>query len=212
MGVDIVLKRRIFAVVNAKSTRASDRFCGFTDPPLSDAGVQSVLELRQAQAQTGRRSPKIWYVSDRRRTQETFELMTAGMHAPVVRITDRLREMNFGDFENLTWDELPDDFQRHYESCQNEPMGLVFPGGETFKELCSRVSSLALEVLSYDRDDADIGIIGHQGSIRLWQLMSQEKSPSEFFNSTPENATAEWLDISAIRVANWRRKYLEPPA
>lgn len=205
-------QRRCFVVLNGRSTRGNaDRFCGWTDPPLSSQGRQAVLSLRQKLVESGVRLPKTWYVSDRRRAVESFEIMSAGMHAPVVRITDKLREINFGAYENLTWEELPDDFQRHYEACLRAPMDLKFPSGEAFREFCDRVSTGALEILSYAEDDSDVGVVGHQGSLRLWFMMAEGLPPEAFFDQTPELGDGRWLRIGVTDVGAWRRKFLAPP-
>ena len=205
------IKRRCFIVMSGKSTRGpADRFCGWTDPPLSPEGRQQILTCHQDISVSAQSLPRIWYVSDRRRAVETFEILTAGTQAPVVRITEKLREINFGIYENLTWEELPYDFQRSYETCMREPMRLRFPEGESFREMCERVSALALDVLSYQDDDSDIGVVGHQGSMRLWQMMAEGLPPETFFAETPELGNGLWLTISATHVAQWRHKYLSP--
>jgi broad specificity phosphatase PhoE len=206
------MHRRCFVVMSGRSTRGyADRFCGFTDPPLSAHGRQAVLSLQQEVLQQGTRLPRVWYVSDRRRAIETFEVLTAGTRAPVVHLTEALREINFGDFENLTWEELPPDFQRHYETCMTAPMDLKFPGGESFAEMCERVSRGAVEILSYEDDDSDIGVVGHQGSMRLWMMMARGEAPTAFFDETPELGHSLWLDIGVQQVVQWRRRYLSPP-
>lgn len=204
--------RRCFIVMSGRSTRGhATRFCGFTDPPLSTEGRKAVLALRESMLASGARLPSVWYVSDRRRAFETFEVLTAGMRAPVLRLSDKLREINFGDYENLTWEELPQDFQSHYEACLKAPMDLKFPRGESFRELCERVSSGALEYLSYEDEDlSNVGVVGHQGSMRLWMMMAQGLAPEAFFDDTPELGQGLWLDISAQHVAAWRRRYLLP--
>lgn len=203
-------KHRCFLVLNGHSTRqGADRFCGFTDPPLSIMGRSAVMGLRQSLAEREIRLPRVWYVSDRRRAIETFEILTAGMHTPVLHITERLREINFGNYENLTWEELPADFQQHYETNLRNPMELKFPGGESFRDMCERVSTGALEILTYDGDDSSIGIVGHQGSMRLWFMMEAGLPPSAFFDETPELADARWVDIGVRQVIEWRRKYLQ---
>ena len=205
-------ERRCLIVMSGRSTRGlADRFCGWTDPPLSSEGRQGVLSLRQRIMASGTRLPKIWYVSDRRRASETFEIMTAGMHAPVVRLSEKLREIHFGQSENLTWEELPEDFQRQYELCINAPMELRFPGGEGFYDLCDRVSAIALEILSYEEDKSDIGIVGHQGSMRIWIMMASGLAPEAFFEETPELGNGRWLTIDVAQVAEWRRRHLSPP-
>jgi broad specificity phosphatase PhoE len=207
-----VSRRRTFVVMSGRSTRGkADRFCGFTDPPLSIEGRQELLAFRERRIGEGLRLPGIWYVSDRRRAVESFEILTAGMRAPVVRLSEKLREINFGDFENLTWEELPADFQRHYEACLRSPMELRFPGGEAFRDMCERVSAGALEILSYEEDDSDIGVVGHQGSLRLWFMMAEGLPPEAFFDETPQLGDGRWVDIGVPHVAAWRRKYLGPP-
>jgi broad specificity phosphatase PhoE len=205
-------QRRCFIVMSGRSTRGhATRFCGFTDPPLSSEGRKVVLALREGLLTGGTALPPVWYVSDRRRASETFEILTAGMRAPVVRLSDKLREINFGDYENLTWEELPEDFQRHYESCLKAPMELKFPRGESFREMCDRVSGGALEFLSYeDEEGARMGVVGHQGSMRLWMMMAKGLAPEAFFDDTPELGQGLWLDISVHHVAQWRLKHLLP--
>ncbi len=201
--------RHCFLMMSGRSTRgASDRFCGWTDPPLSPEGREQVLARRGNLNQQQRKLPRIWYVSDRRRAVETFEILTAGTQVPVLRISDKLREINFGIYENLTWEELPDEFQRQYELALSDPLRLYFPEGESFRDMVDRVSSLALDILSYQDDESDIGVIGHQGSMRLWQLMAEEKPPEQFFIDTPDLGQGKWITISATQVAQWRHKYL----
>jgi alpha-ribazole phosphatase len=196
-------------IQHGSTTRGSDdRFCGFTDPPLSSTGRQLVLNLRERLQREGVRLPGTWYVSDRRRTVETFEIMTAGLPAPVVRLSEKLREINFGEFENLTWQELPVEFQRRYEASMTDPFDLKFPQGESFRDLCERVSSLALEILSWVEHEGDIGIVGHQGSMRLWVMMAEGLPPSAFFSERMQHGEARWIEIGADQVAQWRQKYL----
>ena len=204
--------RKCLIVKSGRSTKGmADRFCGWTDPPLSVEGRKEIMVLRQEISDKGLRPPKIWYVSDRRRAVETFEVLSAGSHAPVVRLTERLREMNFGVYENLTWDELPEDFQRHYENALSSPIDLKFPSGESFLDFCERVSTGAMEILSYEDDDSNIGIVCHEGSMRIWQLISEDLPPSVFFHKSETPAEGLWLKLKLSDVIQWRRKHMSPP-
>ena len=201
-------KRRVLLVQNGRSTRGiEDRFCGFTDPPLSPEGRQAVLNLRDAMGDEN--WPTSWYVSDRRRAVETFEILTAGARAPVVRLTEALREIHFGDYENLTWEELPDEFRRKYTASQEAPMELAFPRGESFAQLCKRVTAGLLEFLSYDEDNAPLGLVGHQGSLRVIVLVAEKMAPNKFFAAEMEPAERKWVELSLKDVATWRREYLQ---
>ncbi len=201
--------RLCFAMMAGRSTRfGQSQFCGWTDPPLAAEGRQAVLSLRQSLQKSGTELPKIWYVSDRRRAIATFEIMSAGMHAPVVRITSALREINFGHYETLTWDELPPDFQTHYEYCQSHPSELRFPGGESFLDFCDRVTRGLVEILGSDQADSSIAMIGHQGSMRVCYLASQGLSPEAFFAETPLPGSGEWIRLNQADIEGWRRQYL----
>jgi len=196
-------------VQHGSTTRGTeDRFCGVTDPPLSQAGRQLMMDLRERLQRSGKRLPSTWYVSDRRRAVESFEIMTAGFHAPIVRLSDRLREINFGDYENLTWSELPVEFQRQYEAAQSDPFELKFPQGESFRDLCDRVSSIALEILSWVQEEGDVGIVGHQGSLRVWVLMAEGLGPSEFFSTTMHHGEHRYVELGVDQVAQWRQRWL----
>jgi broad specificity phosphatase PhoE len=175
---------------------------------MAAEGRQAVLALRESFQNSGMSLPKVWYVSDRRRAIATFEIMTAGMHAPIVHITENLREINFGHYENLSWDEIPPDFQSHYDFCLHKPSELRFPGGESFNDFCDRVTRGLLEILSQEGDSSDLGIIGHQGSMRLCFMLAEGLAPEAFFDVTPQTGSGEWISLSASDVSAWRSKYL----
>lgn len=201
--------RRCFAMMAGRSTRyAQSRFCGWTDPPIAAEGRQAVLSLRESLQKSGIGLPKVWYVSDRRRAIATFEIMTAGMHAPIVHITEALREINFGHYENLSWEEIPPDFQSHYDFCLHRPSELRFPGGESFNDFCDRVTRGLQSILADQGDNSDIAIIGHQGSMRLFFMVAKGIGPDHFFDETPQTGSGEWISLSASDVASWRAKYL----
>lgn len=208
--MELEKKRRCFLMCHGEMTGSEqEKFCGFTDPPLSSQGKKSILDLRDRLAKENRKIPNVWYVSDRRRAIQSFEIMTAGVYAPVVRLTEKLREINFGAYENLTWEELPEEFRVQYENYREYPMRLGFPLGEKFIDFCERVSTGALEILSYGEDE--IGLIGHQGSLKLWKLMAAGSPISEFFDTEIHYADSFWLDINASDVANWRHRHFGPP-
>jgi broad specificity phosphatase PhoE len=202
-------QRRCFAMMAGRSTRyAQSQFCGWTDTPLAAEGRQAVLALRETFQRDGIELPKIWYVSDRRRAVATFEIMSAAMHAPVVRLSAALREINFGHYETLTWDELPADFQSHYEYSLSRPSELRFPGGESFGDFCDRVTRGLLQILAEDKDDSNIGIIGHQGSMRIFFMVANGIKLDAFFDDTPQPGSGDWISISLADVEAWRSEHL----
>ena len=167
------------------------------------------MQMREKLQMVRANLPNVWQVSDRRRAVETFEILTAGTEAPVVGLTDSLREINFGDFEGMTWDELPPEFQRDYSACQTNPFELEFPRGETFRELCERVSRGAVAIFSSLFCEAELGIVGHQGSLRIWELMAENAAPAGFFAKPFAAGEARWHRLSLEGIKAWRQKHLK---
>ena len=112
------------------------RYLGATDPGLSPEGRRScealAEEFRALQAER-------IYVSPLRRAQESA-LAIAPERAAEFRLEPALREINFGKWDNLTFDEIaasaaPELLQIWAET----PEKMHFPEGESFADFAGRV-------------------------------------------------------------------------
>ena len=86
---------------HAHSTMAG-RFCGHSDPPLSDTGQKQLCQI----AEHLERWPiaKV-YTSDLKRAHATAAAIAARRSVPLV-VRAGLREINFGEWEGLSWEEI----------------------------------------------------------------------------------------------------------
>lgn len=122
------------------------RWCGWSDPPLDEVG------RRQAEALGGQWSellaapPDGFWCSDLRRARETAALAVgrADPHGrwPACRADPRLRELDFGELDGLTWDELPGSSQE----ALLRPGSFAAPGGESVGELGARLDAWLAEL------------------------------------------------------------------
>jgi broad specificity phosphatase PhoE len=136
---------RIILVRHGLTTWNMDRrYQGQIDVPLSDQG------LIQARAVARRLSSEIVhrvYSSDLSRARMTAQEIAA-CHGLDVMADGRLREMRFGDWEGLTFDEIergwPDLLHRWLE----DPVTLSAPGGETALQLGERVGRALKDIYS----------------------------------------------------------------
>ena len=87
----------------AISETLSGRYIGTTDPPLSDRGRN---ELRRLDRETDYPYGKVVFTSPLKRCTETARLLYPAVEPLVI---DHLSEINFGEWENHTADELKDD-------------------------------------------------------------------------------------------------------
>jgi probable phosphoglycerate mutase len=139
-------------LVRHGSTDWSDagRFDGWTDVPLNERGRRQARELASTLDPSA--FDGIWS-SDLRRASETAALAVGGA------VSDRrLRELDFGELEGLTWDECVPAVRAELAGFD----GFRAPSGESTTDLRQRVTDLLAEI-----DDGDHLLFTHGGVIRL---------------------------------------------
>ena len=97
------------------------------------------------------------YTSPLQRAIDTARRITA---MPVV--VDDLREIELGDVENLQFEQYPEDLQA---ALLSSPGSVVFPGGESYEQLRTRVVA-ALEQIVAEHPNDTVAVISHAGAIR----------------------------------------------
>ncbi|MCF0247785.1 MAG: histidine phosphatase family protein, partial [Synergistes sp.] len=80
-----------------------------------------------------------------------------------------LREINLGEWEGRTFDEVREQFKEIYENRGKHYSEIAPPGGENFLELQQRVLP-AFDKIASSCDEGNILIIGHGAAI--WSIMS----------------------------------------
>jgi alpha-ribazole phosphatase len=121
---------------------AAGRCYGSLDFKLSDVGIRHAECIASALA--GEPVAAI-YTSPRQRCQQAAQILAASRSCPV-EILDALRELDFGEFEGRSYEEVA---QRHpglYRQWMEHPTDIRFPGGESFAEMSGRVIQAAKEL------------------------------------------------------------------
>ena len=138
-------------LVRHGATDMSDaaRFNGHRDVPLNDAGLRQARVL--AHTLEGRSFAGVWS-SDLTRALHTAH---ACGFAPVV--DPRLREIDFGDIEGATWEELDSEVRDALMGFD----GFAAPGGESVDDLRRRVLSFVADLA-----EGDHLVFTHGGVIR----------------------------------------------
>ena len=113
------------------SEDARGRCYGRLDVGLSPHGREQAGELARALA--GTRLEAV-YSSPRRRAVETAAALD-----PSSVVDERLRELDFGEFEGRTYDEIAASHPEVYRRWMETPTEVRFPGGESYSELRRRV-------------------------------------------------------------------------
>ena len=128
---------------------ARGRCYGSLDVGLSDDGRRHALEL------AARVSADDVWTSPRRRARETAAPLSA---SPFV--DEDLRELDFGEFEGRTYDEIAASEPELYREWMETPTRVRFPGGESWADLKMRA------VPALERISGDAVVVTHGGVIR----------------------------------------------
>jgi probable phosphoglycerate mutase len=140
------------------------RMQGRRDIPLSERGQQQVRAWRvpadlSALSAEASAAPVSWVSSPLRRAVATAQILSG----ETPRTDDALTEMDWGDWEGFTLDELR---SRHGEAfLRNEAAGLDFrpPGGESPRDVMLRVRSWLARV---GADRQPVVAVTHNGVLR----------------------------------------------
>lgn len=157
-------------------------FYGKTDLPLLERGRNTLLEYKRAGVYPDIPEDAQCVVSGLVRTKETMELL---YEKDEYKEIDKLQEMDFGDFECRSFDELKEDveFQRW---MYDEQGNIRPPGGEARNDFAARVKEGLQELIGLHRlkewshrhggEDAVTVMVCHGGVI---SAIMQEMFPEE---------------------------------
>jgi len=111
------------------------------------------------------------FSSPRRRALESAGVIAAARACPC-EVVPALREIDFGDFEGLGYDEIAARYPAEYQRWMEEPAKVTFPNGENFPLLRARVLD-AFGTLAEQRAGETVAVVTHGGVIRAllaWAL------------------------------------------
>jgi alpha-ribazole phosphatase len=141
---------------------AQGRCYGALEVGLSDRGIRQAHAIANLLATE---PLEAIYTSPRQRCQQAASTIAAGRTCPV-EIIDGLHEMNFGDFEGLSYDEIEARYPEIYRQWMQRPTETRFPGGEDFGDMCTRVLAAANWLRSRN-SGRSIALVTHGGVNRI---------------------------------------------
>lgn len=145
-------------LVRHASTRLNEerRYQGRLDPPLSARGRMEAERLAERLRST---DFDRCLRSDARRCAETAALALPGTD---FEVDTRLGEIDFGEWEGLTYDECSRNDPALAERWIDDPIRHTPPGGEPFTDFCDRVDRVIAEL----EREGSVLIVAHGGTIR----------------------------------------------
>lgn len=153
---------RLYLVRHGETNwNAVGKFQGHSDVPLSEVGRRQAARLAQYL-----KNIKIDVVlaSDLKRALETAQIVS-GKPADEI-ITDlNLREINFGHWEGLTYDEINASYGEILQKWRKEPLNTRIPGGEVFSEVAERTTAAVQKIID-QYPNKNVLVVSHGAAIR----------------------------------------------
>jgi len=137
------------------------RYCGFTDLGLNADGKKQARKLYKRLKDNP--IHKI-YSSDRKRAIQTARIIFRS--SKLEKMPD-LREMHFGVFEGLTYDEI---MKRHpiiYKRWMEDPYNITIPKGEKMHEFKRRVINAFKKIIALNINKT-VAVVCHGGAISVF--------------------------------------------
>jgi broad specificity phosphatase PhoE len=152
---------RVLLVRHGDIAADMSRYWGHTDVPLSDAGIRQAEQLAHRLAGE---AIDLIHSSDLRRAMDTAAIIAGRHHMSVVPCPE-LREINFGQCEGLTFDEMKDRCPETEGIWTAGGEDICFAGGESVRTVAGRVGVFAGSLC---RESSGTGlVVAHGGSLRV---------------------------------------------
>lgn len=190
------MKTRLIFVRHAEAEGNKIRhFHGWTDSELTQRGH---LQAKRVAERLKEMNIDILYSSSLRRTMQTAGYISEATSLPVIR-TDKLKEINGGDWEDLTWDELSARWPDAYNTWENTPHKHKMPNGESMEKFQERLVSEIKHIIKQNIGK-NILIVTHGTAIRALICFFRACTLEEMIN-------VAWCDNTAITIIDYEDEF-----
>lgn len=170
---------------------------GRTDIDLSEAGRLAVSEL--AQSLPADSTVNSWYSSPLTRTRDTTRLLREGVTIneamPGTTFDERLVELDFGDWEGMTWQTVHEQYQKEMDLWGQDWINRAPPNGERFSQQAKRCADFLHTMVSVDQTEHTAMVVSHGGSIRALVCLCLGWPLTRAMSFTIDPATVTTLDL-----------------
>ena len=163
------------------------RYQGQSDTPLNETGLRQAEQIAK---RLSKETIHAIYSSDLSRAANTAQSI-ADFHALEINKDSRWRELSFGDWEGMTYQEMSASSPELFEAWMKDPLTISTPNGETLAQLAERVKA-AFNEIKREHKDQTVLVVAHSGSLqsllsvtlgvdlnRYWQFRISQASLSE---------------------------------
>ncbi len=174
------------------------RYCGLYESELTEVGQAQGLALNKRLSNIG--FDKI-YTSCSKRAEITADIITEGAYSYK---DPRLNELNFGIFDNKTYDEIQKHYPLQCTAWQKDWKDYVIPQGESTLQAFQRVKRFMKDMEKSSEEN--ILIVTHGGIIRLMYCYILNENLDLYWKFHSSNGG---LSVLTYEYENWSIKTIE---
>ena len=160
---------------------AKGEYYGKLDVSLNQEGVKQVQKLGASLKTV---TFDYVYSSAATRALESLKLCGESVYTKV-HTDPRLSEIDFGDFEGLTYKEICTRFPECVAEWEKDWQNFCPPKGEAFTTFYARVSDFLKELL--EKEASNVLIMTHSGVIKAMYCYVMKNNPDLYWNFTCHN-------------------------
>lgn len=180
---------RLYLIRHAEPDKSvHGRVVGRLDPGLSPAGH---AQARALATWLGEVPLAAVYASPLRRALETAAPLCTAREPHTV---DALREIDFGAFEGMTYDDIAKANPALYRAWMEGPTEVMFPEGESFAGMRVRVLGAVQRIVA-DHPNACVALVAHGGTHRVVLGRSLCLADREVFRLDLAHASLSVVDV-----------------
>ena len=183
--VKLILVRHALTVDNQKS-----RLSGHIDSSISEEGKEQIDKITNYLKDFD--IDKI-YTTTSSRTKDTVKKLSELKSIEIIE-KESLKEISFGDFEGLTFDEIKDKYPKEFQDMIEKGYEYKYPNGETLIDSYNRVC-IELDNIISNNDDRTILICSHGGTIRNIITYLISNSYKYHWNFKIDNGSVTILEV-----------------
>ena len=183
--VKLILVRHALTVDNQKS-----RLSGHIDSSISEEGKEQIDKITNYLKDFN--IDKI-YTTTSSRTKDTVKKLSELKSIEIIE-KESLKEISFGDFEGLTFDEIKDKYPKEFQDMIEKGYEYKYPNGESLIDSYNRVC-IELDNIISNNDDRTILICSHGGTIRNIITYLISNSYKYHWNFKIDNGSVTILEI-----------------
>jgi broad specificity phosphatase PhoE len=140
------------------------RWTGWSTTPLSELGRAQIQAVARRLAESLEHYVAIYTSPLPRASATAAEIGRALKLQPIT--VDGLREINFGDLDGVTLEEMEQRYPELYASWQDKTdASFVWPGGEMRADFYQRVATTCRDIVSRHKDGIVV-VVSHGGTLR----------------------------------------------